>query len=164
MLKGINVGILREFGEEGEMDKFEKLEIWKLSLEHLGLIYDFIEELPKEEEYNLIAHLRRAAALVALNIAEGSTGQTDAEQARFLGDALRSLIETVACMRIGEGCGCFGDKTLLRSVDSRGEVFARKIHAMRKSIAPEKPWLREIEAPYEVSEGCRGELIAASSH
>lgn len=37
---------------------------------------------------------------MALNIAEGSTGQTDAEQGRFLGLAVRSLLETVACQHI----------------------------------------------------------------
>ncbi|MGE5376633.1 MAG: four helix bundle protein [Bacteroidota bacterium] len=42
----------------------------------------------------------RAATSVALNIAEGSQGQSDAEQARFLGMKIRSLIETVACEQV----------------------------------------------------------------
>jgi four helix bundle protein len=79
------------------MHKFEKLEVWQLAIEYADLCYSLAGQLPKHEEYNLASQLRQAAVSVALNIAEGSTGQSDAEQARFLGMALRSLIETVAC-------------------------------------------------------------------
>lgn len=71
--------------------KFEKLEVWKRSLEYLDLAYDIGNALPSDEAYNLRSQLVRAATSVALNIAEGSTGQTDLEQARFLGMAIRQL-------------------------------------------------------------------------
>ena len=77
--------------------KFEQLEVWKLSLEYTDLIYELAGKLPKSEEYNLKSQIVRAATSISLNIAEGSTGQSDAEQARFLGMAIRSLIEIVAC-------------------------------------------------------------------
>src|SRR5215213_7544387 len=80
--------------------KFEKLEVWRLALDYIDLIYNLAEQLPRSEEYNLKSQIARAATSVALNIAEGSTSQTDAEQARFLGLAIRSLIETVACLHI----------------------------------------------------------------
>ena len=77
--------------------KFENLDVWHLALDYIDRIYDLADQLPRSEDFNLTSQIRRAATSVALNIAEGSTGQTDAEQARFLGMALRSLIETVAC-------------------------------------------------------------------
>ena len=82
------------------MFKFEKLEIWKLALEHIDNVDAIGDQLPRSEDSNLKSQITRAATSVALNIAEGSTGQTDAEQARFLGFALRSLIEIVACIEI----------------------------------------------------------------
>jgi four helix bundle protein len=72
--------------------KFEKLEVWQLALDYIGLIYEIAEQLPRSEEYNLKSQITRVATSVALNIAEGSTGQTDAEQARFVGLAIRSLL------------------------------------------------------------------------
>ncbi len=80
--------------------KFEKLKIWQLSLDYIDQIYMVVSKLPDSEKFNLSSQLRRAATSIALNIAEGSTGQTNAEQARFLSIALRSLIETVACIKI----------------------------------------------------------------
>jgi four helix bundle protein len=80
--------------------KFEKLDVWNAALDYLDLIYAIADALPKSEVYNLKSQIIRAGTSVTLNIAEGSTGQTDAEQARFLGMAIRSLIETVACQHI----------------------------------------------------------------
>jgi four helix bundle protein len=94
--------------------KFEKLEVWQLALDYIDLIYEIADQLPRSEEYNLKSQITRAATSVALNIAEGSTGQTDAEQARFLGLAIRSLLETVACQHIISRREFLQDVTLLR--------------------------------------------------
>ena len=48
--------------------------------------------------YILASQIKRAADSVSLNIAEGSTGQSNPEFARFLGIALRSNIEVVGCI------------------------------------------------------------------
>jgi four helix bundle protein len=80
--------------------KFENLDVWKLSLEYSDLIYELADKLPDIEKYNLKSQIIRASTSISLNIAEGSTGQSDAEQNRFLGMAIRSLIETVACQRL----------------------------------------------------------------
>jgi four helix bundle protein len=93
--------------------KFEQLEVWQLSLEYIDLIYQLSEKLPRSEEYNLKSQIIRAATSISLNIAEGSTGQTDAEQARFLGMAIRSLIETVACQHVIRRRKYLADETLL---------------------------------------------------
>ena len=80
--------------------KFEDLEVWKLSMELLDECYEIAKRLPEEELYNLKSQLIRSCTSVALNVAEGSTSQSNAEQARFISIALRSLVETVACHRI----------------------------------------------------------------
>ena len=63
--------------------KFEQLEVWKLSLEYIDSIYALAEKLPKSEEYNLKPQIIRAATSISLNIAEGSKGKPDPEQAVF---------------------------------------------------------------------------------
>lgn len=114
--------------------KFEDLEIWQLSLDYIDLTYEIAAALPRSEEYNLNSQLRRAATSIALNIAEGSTGQTDAEQARFLSMALRSVIETVACQHLIHRRGYLSDPEPLRQAYQQSQTLARKIQAMRKAL------------------------------
>ncbi len=52
----------------------------------------------KGEIYNLTSQICRAADSVALNISEGSILQSKAENAKFLGYSIRSLVETVCCV------------------------------------------------------------------
>jgi four helix bundle protein len=104
--------------------KFEKLEVWQLALDYIDLIYEVADQLPRSEMYNLKSQITRAATSVALNIAEGSTGQTDAEQARFLGLAIRSLLETVACQHIISRRKFLQDANSLRQAYRRAETLA----------------------------------------
>jgi len=134
------------------MFKFEKLEIYKRSLAYVDLCYMLAEQLPDCERYNLTSQLRRAATSVSLNIAEGSTGQSDAEQARFLSLALRSLLETVACQQIVRRRGYTVESTLLDRLYQEAEALARQIQAMRRAIAPWRATLREEFQEYVLDE------------
>ncbi len=128
--------------------KFEKLEVWQLSLDYLDTVYVIAEQLPQEERYNLKSQMIRAATSVSLNIAEGSTGQTDAQQARYLGQAIGSLLETIACAHIIHRRGYVGDKETLRRAYRQAETLVRKLQRMRASIAPDQPWVRESALAY----------------
>jgi four helix bundle protein len=78
--------------------KFEKLVIWQRAMELGEEVNLLAREFPKEELYNLSSQIRRAVDSIALNIAEGSIGQSDPEQRRFISYALRSLAEVVTCL------------------------------------------------------------------
>src|SRR3990172_5383250 len=135
--------------EEGEqMYKFEKLEVWQLSLEYLDLAYSLSDGLPRHEDFNLKSQIRRAATSIALNIAEGSTGQTDAEQARFVGLAIWSLMEVVACQRIVSRRGYPTDSADTAKMEEMGLTLVRKLQAMRTALDPSRKWAREPEEAY----------------
>lgn len=78
--------------------KFEKLIIWQKAMDFGEVLFDESKKFPKEELFNLVSQLRRAADSIALNIAEGATGQSNPEFHRFMGYAMRSLAEVVACL------------------------------------------------------------------
>ena len=82
--------------------KFEKLEVWKLAMKVNALVYELTEVLPEKEKFNSHSQMRRASTSISLNIAEGSTGQNNAERTRFLSFAIRSYVEVIACLRIVE--------------------------------------------------------------
>ena len=113
--------------------KFERLEVWKMALQYIDMIYKIADALPKNEEYNLKGQITRAATSIALNIAEGSTGQSDAEQTRFLGMASRSLIETIACLRLVDRRQ-YVSTDLLNETDGFGGQLFAKLQAFRSSL------------------------------
>jgi four helix bundle protein len=82
--------------------KFEKLQIWQLAIDMSCDIHDLTRTFPKEELFILTSQVKRAADSISLNIAEGSTGQSNPEQKKFLGYAQRSAIEVVSCLHIGK--------------------------------------------------------------
>jgi four helix bundle protein len=83
-----------------------------------------------------------------LNIAEGSQGQSDAEQARSLGMAVRSLIETVACQQIIQRRGYLQDEILLSKVYEDSQVLVKKLQTFRKSLSNSQYQIREDVAIY----------------
>jgi len=128
--------------------KFEQLEVWQLAMEYVDTTYSLAEELPRSEDYNLKSQIVRAATSVALNIAEGSTGQTDTEQARFLSMAIRSLIETVACQHLIRRRAYFTNESLLNDAYAKSQMLARKLQSFRKSLSLTSHQMREEPALY----------------
>jgi four helix bundle protein len=82
--------------------KFERLKVWDAAVLLSGEISDLVKTFPKDELYVLSSQLKRACDSISLNIAEGSTGQTNLEFKKFLGYALRSAIEVVGCLYLAK--------------------------------------------------------------
>jgi four helix bundle protein len=78
--------------------KFEKLTVWKMAMDYGEDINLLTEKFPAKELYNLVSQSLRAADSIALNLAEGSLGQSDPEQRKFVGYAVRSLAEVITCL------------------------------------------------------------------
>lgn len=115
------------------MFKFEGLEVWQLAVDYLDLVYRIAGQLPRSEEYNLKSQIARAATSISPNIAEGSTSQTNAEQGRFLGIAIRSLIETIACLRLIERRKYVKSGSVMEAYSFSEKLFA-KLQAFRRSL------------------------------
>ncbi len=114
--------------------KFEKLEIWSLALEYIDLIYKAGAKLPASEEYNLKSQITRAPTSIALNIAEGSTSQSDAEQRQFIKISIRSLLESVACLHLMVRRD-FIEKGLFTETYNLSELLFAKLQAFRNALS-----------------------------
>ena len=132
--------------------KFEQLDVWQISLEYSDLIYGLADRLPEKEKYNLASQITRAATSVSLNIAESSTGQSDPEQSRFLGLALRSLIETVACQRLIARRKYITDNDYMNHIDLKAQELAKRIQAFRRALTGTNRSVREDQATYDIEE------------
>lgn len=78
--------------------KFEKLIIWQKAMDFGEIIDQVSMNFPDREKFNLASQICRAVDSIALNITEGSIGQSNPEQKRFIGYSIRSLAEVVTCL------------------------------------------------------------------
>jgi four helix bundle protein len=75
------------------MEDFKGLKVWTKAHELTLEIYQRTRSFPKDEIYGLTSQLRRAAASIGANIAEGCGRRSDAEMKRFLQIARGSASE-----------------------------------------------------------------------
>lgn len=111
---------------------FEKLNVWKDSLELVKLIYKVTKGFPSDEKYGLISQMKRSSVSVSSNIAEGSTRKTDKNQSHFYSMAYGSLIELLNQLIISEQLH-FISKNELDSLRLEIDKVANKLNALQKS-------------------------------
>lgn len=113
--------------------KFEKLKVWQRAIELSNEIDMLTKTFPKEEVYILTSQIKRATDSIVLNIAEGSTGQSNKEFNRFLGYALRSGIEVVSCLYLAKGRNLINEKQFGKHYDELTEIV-KMIQGLRNSL------------------------------
>lgn len=113
--------------------KFENLKVWQSAVELSGQIHELTESFPKKEMFVLTSQIQRASDSIALNIAEGSTGQTNPEFNRFLGFAFRSAIEVVSCFYLAKRRGLVSNEQFKHFYEYLTELI-KSIQALRNFI------------------------------
>jgi len=82
--------------------RFEKLDIWKESIEISDFLFDFAEKADNKKFFKFAEQLRAAGMSISNNIDEGSGSFSDKEFASFLNIARRSVFECVNILHIFE--------------------------------------------------------------
>ena len=104
-----------------------------MAVDATAAIHELTLSFPKAELFVLTSQIKRAADSIALNIAEGSTGQTDPEFAKFIGYAIRSGTEVVTCLYIAKRRGLIDQDTFLKHYNNCNTLIT-KLQALRRSI------------------------------
>jgi four helix bundle protein len=79
--------------EGGAMQNFRDLKVWHKAHALTLAVYAATSNFPAAERFGLTGQMRRAAASVPANIAEGCVRSSDADFARFLHTAIGSASE-----------------------------------------------------------------------
>ena len=113
--------------------KFENLQVWQKAMDFNDLVFKLSREFPSDERFNLTSQIRRAADSISLNIAEGSTSQSNPEFARFLGYATRSLVEVICALFIAKRRDYLSEE-LFQEAYSRGEELVKMIQGLKNHL------------------------------
>ena len=77
----------------GKIQSFTDLNVWKEGHKLVLMIYKVTADFPQKETYSIVDQMRRAAASVTANIAEGFGRQTYKEKLQFYYVSQGSLTE-----------------------------------------------------------------------
>ncbi len=115
------------------MQRFTELKVWERSHALVMTLYRLSARFPEDEYFGLVSQLRRAAASVPTNIAEGSKRQGALDYARFLNIAEGSLSETEYLVMLSRDLGYIGlDDATALLVEI--EEIARMLFALRTKV------------------------------
>jgi four helix bundle protein len=113
--------------------KFEDLKVWQKALDLTFEVHKLTLTFPKEELFILSSQIKRATDSIALNISEGSTGQSNPEFKKFLGYAIRSSIEVIACLHVGKKRGIIREEDFQR-LYLEIETLVKMLQSLRNSL------------------------------
>jgi four helix bundle protein len=112
---------------------FEKLDIWKLSIDMAETLYKITIDFPSEEKYGIISQIRRAGNSVGANIAEGSARFSEKDKARFIEISFGSLMEIAHFLYLSNRLGFLSTENLQHLKPQILEL-SNKINAYHKRL------------------------------
>lgn len=118
---------------EEDSFRFEKLDVWRKSVDFAGAIYNLVKAFPRTEQYGLGDQIKRASISISSNIAEGVARDTKKDFARFLNISRGSLFETVSLACLARQVGCITDQDLLDTRKKAIEI-SKMLSGLRKSV------------------------------
>lgn len=113
--------------------KFEGLRVWQDAMDLGKEISEIVAKFPKHEMFNLSSQIMRAVDSIALNVSEGSSGQSDPENKKFVGYAIRSSCEVVTCLYKAKRRSYIAEERF-NELYNKTEVLFKMLNAYRNSI------------------------------
>ena len=113
---------------------YRDLKVWQKSMDLTVRTYEVTRGFPSEERYGLTSQMRRAAASIPANIAEGRERRSTGEFLQFLGIARGSLAELETFVTLSERLGLLQDETGSSFLGESAEIN-RMLESMMRSLS-----------------------------
>ncbi len=119
--------------KNGKIETFTDLNVWREGHKLVILAYKITKSFPREETYSLVDQMRRAAASITANIAEGFGRQTYKEKVQFYYLAKGSLSELKNFILIAKDINYLAEKDFQDLVEQSNIVGPLLQGLIRKS-------------------------------
>jgi four helix bundle protein len=118
------------------MQRFTDLKVWQRGHALVLEVYRLTTSFPSDERFGLRSQMRRAAASVPTNIAEGSRRRSSRDYAHLLNIAEASLAELEYLFILSRDLGYLDDEAATRHIAETTEI-SRMVHALRRRVEGE---------------------------
>ena len=117
------------------MRDFKELKVWQKAHQLVLKVYKATQHFPANERYGLISQIRRAAASIPTNIAEGCGRQGNRELAHFLSMAAGSSSEIDYQLLLARDLTYLSDMDY-REYQAAAAEIRRMLHAFIRKLTP----------------------------
>ncbi|MFW6156723.1 MAG: four helix bundle protein [Armatimonadota bacterium] len=108
---------------------FRDLKVWQRSIDLSVGVYAATRTFPDDERYGLISQMRRAAASIPANVAEGSARRGQGEFLQFLHVAAGSLAELETFLELARRLD-YCEEEVLTSLDDLATEVGRMLYGL----------------------------------
>ena len=120
------------------VQSYQELEVWKVAMDLATECYRVTKAFPKDELFGMTSQIRRSAASIPANIAEGQGREHTKEFLSYVSIARGSLVEKRGVQAAGNGPSedrkCWqGVELCIHGLRSWGCNLSRKVRATRSS-------------------------------
>lgn len=119
--------------ERGKIQTHRDLKVWQLGMDITEQIYGLTKAFPDSERFGLISQLRRAAASVPANIAEGNARSSTKEYLRHLSIAVGSLAEVETFLDVSLRLH-YGQLDTIQRLDELVTEERRMLRGLQRSL------------------------------
>jgi len=124
--------------ERSEIRNYRDLTVWQLGMDIAVRVYEVTRDFPADKKFGLTSQLRRAAASVPANIAEGHARSSTKDYVRFVAIAIGSLAETATFLELA-GRLDYGQVDDLRKIYELTTEERRMLRSLQKSLRRRLP-------------------------
>ena len=115
------------------ISSYRELHVWQQAMDLVEMCYRSTQTFPREELYGEVAQIRRAAASVPANIAEGNGRENRGEYIQFLRIAQGSLKELETHVLLSQRVGLVSREGAQPLLD-RCEAVGKMLRALIRSL------------------------------
>jgi four helix bundle protein len=115
------------------IQSYKELEVWQLGMDLAQLCYSETKTFPKSELFGMTSQIRRAAAAIPANIAEGQGRDYTKEFLHFISIARGSLMELETHLVLSERIGIL-QKDRLACLLALTDRISRMLSGLRKAL------------------------------
>jgi four helix bundle protein len=130
---------------------FLELEVWQKAHDLVLATYRLTDKFPDRERFGIVSQIRRSAASVPANIAEGFGRRTTKELLQFLTNANGSLEETLYFFILGRDLGYLKNEDF-EDMEKQCSSVGQMIGALGRSL---KSRLAGVHGSRDTSHGSR---------
>jgi len=118
------------------MKNYEELEVWQKAHGLTVCLYEATAAFPRSEMFGLTSQIRRAAASIGANLAEGCGRWNEVELARYVQIAMGSASELQNHLRLAKDLGFLAESAyspLVKAVISIRQMLTALLQTLRRT-------------------------------